>query len=81
MRYLVSKGANVNASDQYGITPLLAATMEGHTDSVKFLLANKADTTVKGKETDQLATPPSVLSLNPSISLPLSLVHIYPYII
>lgn len=26
MKYLVSKGAQVNAKDKYGITPLLAAT-------------------------------------------------------
>jgi ankyrin repeat protein len=34
----VSKGANVNASDKHGITVLLAAIWEGHTDCVKFLI-------------------------------------------
>jgi ankyrin repeat protein len=50
MQYLVSKGANVNAKDKYGITPLLAATYEGHADAVKFLLQHKADTSVKGPD-------------------------------
>lgn len=36
--YLVSKGANVNATDKHGISPLLAAIWEGHTACVKLLL-------------------------------------------
>lgn len=32
-------GANVNARDAHGITPLLAAVWEGHTDVVKLLIA------------------------------------------
>ncbi|BFZ04847.1 hypothetical protein BsWGS_07886 [Bradybaena similaris] len=37
--YLLSKGANINAPDKYGITPLLSAIFEGHTAIVKLLLA------------------------------------------
>ena len=38
LQYLVSKGANHNAKDKHGITVILAAIWEGHTDCVKFLL-------------------------------------------
>jgi len=50
MKYLASKGANVNAKDKYGITPLLAAVYESHAPAVKFLLDNKADTSCKGPD-------------------------------
>jgi len=50
MRYLVSKGGNINAKDNFGITPLLAAVYEGHEDAVKFLLSQGADKTVKGPD-------------------------------
>lgn len=48
--YLLSKGAKVNAKDNYGITPLLAATYEGHTEAVKMLLEAKADPSIKGPD-------------------------------
>ena len=32
------QGANLNAADKHGISPLLAAVWEGHTSCVKFLL-------------------------------------------
>ena len=38
LQYLVSKGANTNAKDKHGISVLLAAIWEGHTNCVKFLL-------------------------------------------
>ncbi|XP_046383304.1 myotrophin [Ischnura elegans] len=38
MQYLITKGANVNAQDKHGISALLAAIWEGHTDCVKILL-------------------------------------------
>eukprot|EP01104_Vermistella_antarctica_P014683 TRINITY_DN4674_c0_g1_i1.p1 TRINITY_DN4674_c0_g1~~TRINITY_DN4674_c0_g1_i1.p1 ORF type:complete len:121 (-),score=41.23 TRINITY_DN4674_c0_g1_i1:244-606(-) len=50
MTYLVSKGANVNAKNNFGITPLLAATYESHTSCVKFLLSKGADKAVKGPD-------------------------------
>lgn len=40
--YLISKGADVNLPDKHGITPLLAAIYEGHTECVKLLLAKGA---------------------------------------
>lgn len=42
IRYLVSKGADVNAKDKHGISVLLAAVWEGHTSCVKLLLAEGA---------------------------------------
>ncbi|XP_005094277.1 myotrophin [Aplysia californica] len=45
INYLISKGALVNAPDKYGITPLLSAIFEGHTDCVKLLLEKGADKT------------------------------------
>lgn len=38
LQYLVSKGGNANAKDKHGISVLLAAIWEGHTNCVKFLL-------------------------------------------
>lgn len=45
--YLLSQGANVNALDKHGISPLLNAIFEGHTECVKLLLEKGADKTVK----------------------------------
>eukprot|EP01117_Protostelium_nocturnum_P010683 TRINITY_DN3846_c0_g1_i1.p1 TRINITY_DN3846_c0_g1~~TRINITY_DN3846_c0_g1_i1.p1 ORF type:complete len:119 (-),score=51.98 TRINITY_DN3846_c0_g1_i1:232-588(-) len=50
IEYLLSKGADVNAKDKYGITPLLAAVYEDKANAVKVLLANKADASVKGPD-------------------------------
>ncbi|EDW10446.1 myotrophin [Drosophila mojavensis] len=52
LKYLVEIGADVNKLDKYGITPILAAIWEGHTDCVAFLLqhgANKQGTTPNGE--------------------------------
>jgi len=38
----LSKGADPNKKDQHGITALLAAIWEGHTDCVKLLLSKGA---------------------------------------
>ena len=38
LQYLVSKGADANATDKHGITVILAAIWEGHTECVKFLI-------------------------------------------
>ncbi|KAJ6644265.1 Myotrophin [Pseudolycoriella hygida] len=49
--YLLSKGANVNAVDKHGITPILAAIWEGHTACVQLLLdkgATKSGTAPDG---------------------------------
>eukprot|EP01120_Amphizonella_sp_Union-15-10_P003673 TRINITY_DN1408_c0_g2_i1.p1 TRINITY_DN1408_c0_g2~~TRINITY_DN1408_c0_g2_i1.p1 ORF type:complete len:130 (-),score=32.53 TRINITY_DN1408_c0_g2_i1:26-415(-) len=50
IEYLISKGAKVNVTDAFGITPLLAAVYEGHTDAVKLLLKHGADTKAKGPD-------------------------------
>ncbi|CAM1307958.1 Uncharacterised protein g4722 [Pycnogonum litorale] len=42
IEYLIQKGANINAKDRHGITALLAAIYEGHTDCVKILLKKGA---------------------------------------
>jgi len=47
LEYLLSKGANVNALDKHGITPLLAAVFENHLESAKLLLSKGADKTMK----------------------------------
>ncbi|XP_043463305.1 myotrophin-like [Leptopilina heterotoma] len=40
--YLLEKGADANARDKHGITTLLAAIWEGHTNCVKLLLEKGA---------------------------------------
>ncbi len=40
---LISTGANVNAADQRGITPLMFATANGHTNIVSVLIAARAE--------------------------------------
>lgn len=47
IEYLLSKGANVNATDKYGITALLAAVYEGHQNCVEILLKHGANKTGK----------------------------------
>ncbi|OXU26427.1 myotrophin [Nasonia vitripennis] len=42
VRYLLDKGADINATDKHGITTLLAAIWEGHTSCVKLLLEKGA---------------------------------------
>uniref|UniRef100_A0A914XED6 Myotrophin n=1 Tax=Plectus sambesii TaxID=2011161 RepID=A0A914XED6_9BILA len=48
--YLLSKGADINAVDSHGITALLAAIWEGHTESVKLLLSRGARRDVKAPD-------------------------------
>ena len=40
---LVSKGAQVNYRNTFGVTPLMAAAQKGHAEIVEFLLSKKAD--------------------------------------
>ena len=39
MEYLLSKGAQVDSKDSYGITPLLAAVYEGHDEGQNYATA------------------------------------------
>jgi len=51
LQYLCSKGAQMDAADKHGISPLLAAIWEGHTACVKFLVekgASKSGTAPDG---------------------------------
>jgi len=43
----LSRGANINACDRYGETPLMWAAFNGRTESVSFLLKNNADVGVR----------------------------------
>ena len=43
---LASKGANVNAKSNSGLTPLYAAVSGNYVDIVKFLLSKRADANV-----------------------------------
>lgn len=43
VKYLVSKGANVNSTTKSNSTALRAACFDGHVDIVKFLVENSAD--------------------------------------
>lgn len=45
IEYLAQHGADVNVKDKYGISPLLAAIYEGHTEAVKMLLKQGASKT------------------------------------
>ncbi|XP_078494906.1 myotrophin-like [Ciona intestinalis] len=47
IEFLISKGANVNGVGKNGITPLLAAIWEGHSDAVSLLLRHGADKNMK----------------------------------
>jgi len=42
LEFLISKDVDVNIKDKHGITALLAAIWEGHTECVRLLLANGA---------------------------------------
>jgi len=48
--FLLAKGADANAPDKHGITPLLSATYEGHLSCVKLLLEKGAAKDVKGPD-------------------------------
>jgi ankyrin repeat protein len=50
VRVLISAGANVNARDGKGSTPLIWATISGHPQVVEILLGHGADETLKNKD-------------------------------
>lgn len=47
IKYLASKGANVNARSNFRTTPLMHAVSAGHIEAVKMLIALRADVNVK----------------------------------
>jgi ankyrin repeat protein len=50
VRVLISAGANVNARDEKGATPLIWAAISGRPQVVEILLAHGADGKVKNKD-------------------------------
>lgn len=49
VKELLSQGADINISDEYGETPLHSAALYGHLDVVKYLVEQGADVDVKNK--------------------------------
>ncbi|TNM91619.1 myotrophin [Takifugu rubripes] len=50
MEFLISTGANVNATDKHGLTPLICACLENHVACVKLLLEKGADKDIKAPD-------------------------------
>lgn len=53
IEYLIALGSDVNALDKHGISPLLAAIWEGHTECVRLLIAKGAK--IDGRTPDGLS--------------------------
>ena len=49
MKLLLDAGADIQAKDDIGVTPLLSAAFEGDIDAVELLIARKADINAKNK--------------------------------
>jgi uncharacterized protein len=49
VKRLLAAGAEVNAKDKNGITPLMAASLAGHREVVEFLLAKGAEVNAQDK--------------------------------
>jgi ankyrin repeat protein len=49
VKLLLDRGADPNASDSIGVTPLHAAAANGHADVVKLLLEREADPSIRHK--------------------------------
>ena len=45
--FLISKGADIDAKDVRGSTPLIRASMKGYKDTVELLISKGADVNVK----------------------------------
>ena len=55
VEFLVSAGADINAINNDGWTPLIYAAREGHIEVVKFLVSVGADIHIKVRETPNAA--------------------------
>ncbi|CAG2112218.1 unnamed protein product [Medioppia subpectinata] len=66
IEYLIGKGVELNVVDKHGITPLLAAIWEGHTECVRLMIAggaHKSGQTPDGKNYLEAAEKPEIKSL------------------
>ncbi|EDW82500.1 uncharacterized protein Dwil_GK25099 [Drosophila willistoni] len=66
LEFFIKIGADVDRKDKYGITPILAALWEGHTDCVKCLLqqgANRHGQTPNGQSYAEAADNEEIKSL------------------
>ena len=50
IRLLIENGAEINAKNALGSTPIMTASRNGNVESVRILLAGKADVNVRNKE-------------------------------
>ncbi|XP_043964694.1 myotrophin isoform X3 [Gambusia affinis] len=50
IKYLLDKGADVNATDKHGLTPLMNACFEDHKECAKILLEKGADKHIKSSQ-------------------------------
>jgi len=46
----ISNGADVNANDKYGVTPLMVAVLKGHTEVARLLIEKGADVNARNKD-------------------------------
>ncbi|KAL8597549.1 hypothetical protein ACOMHN_033420 [Nucella lapillus] len=60
-RILLQAGADVNKQDQRGDTPLLEASVRGHSDTVKVLIDQGADVNVNNKDSPYVYGPSTAL--------------------
>lgn len=44
IKFVIAKGANIHCVNQFGETPIIIATKNGHRDIVQYLLENRANT-------------------------------------
>lgn len=66
LEFLIENGADVNVKDRYGISPLLSAIYEGHTDCVSLLLqkgASKNETAPDGTSYIECASTDEIKQL------------------
>lgn len=62
VKKLVASGANINATDSVGNTPLMAAVIAGNSEIVAYLLANKSDVNFRLGRSDSTALRYAVLA-------------------